>query len=79
MLLHAWLLLPYVAIGTALLLAATVLAICLRSESVEFRGFIVRTDRRRSAYRPIFKPSITLRWPGQAIASYLVQPERRLH
>ncbi len=37
-------LLSYLAIGSALLLAMTIAFICLGTERVEFRGFVVSTD-----------------------------------
>ena len=53
MLLHAWVLLPYLAMGSALLLAATIAVICLHSEPVEFRGFVTWPERRPLAPRRI--------------------------
>lgn len=50
MLLHAWLLLSYSAIGSAVLLAVSVVVLCLRSEPVEHRGFLASADGRRRAY-----------------------------
>lgn len=49
MLLHAWLLLSSIIIGSALLLGATVVALCMRAERVEYRGFAVASARRRSS------------------------------
>ena len=47
MLLHAWLLLDYLALASALLLCGTIAVICLRSEPLAYNGFLVSTDRRR--------------------------------
>jgi hypothetical protein len=47
MFLHALVLLSYLAIGSALLLAMTIAVICLRTERVEFRR-LVSTDHPRA-------------------------------
>jgi hypothetical protein len=60
MLLHAWVLLTYVAMGSALLLTATVAIMCLRAEPIEFRGFIVSSYRRRPRGYPVRRSSCEL-------------------
>ncbi len=44
-------LLSYLAIGSAILLAMIISVICLRTERIEFRGFLVSTDHPRAGGR----------------------------
>jgi hypothetical protein len=56
MLLHAWLLLPYTVIASALLLAGTVMTLCLRSQPVQNCGFVIAPERRHLPSRRLHQP-----------------------
>jgi len=66
MLLHAWIALPYLAIGSGLSLAAAVAVICLNWEPVEGHGFLPNTSRRRPAFRGT-TPRCRLRDPAGTV------------
>jgi hypothetical protein len=52
MLLHAWLLLPYTLVASALLLAGTVMTLCLRTQPIQNCGFVIAPERRHLPLRP---------------------------